>query len=395
MKVVPLAVHSPRAIQDALRSRGWEAARAADAAGGIHPAAFLLSGVDDSALEALARYGGQLGLGIITGDGWAVLAGSVSRLSALARPWVVPPPLSDLALELGLAMPPAPARVWETARGPLSLDRAVVVGILNVTPDSFSDGGRHQHVGAAVEHAGALHAAGAVIIDVGGESTRPGRTEPVPVEEELRRVIPVVAALVREFPDLLVSVDTVKAAVARAALDGGAAIVNDVSALRLDPLMAPVVQAARAGIVLMHSRGEILELASYRHAQYPDGVVGGVLDELRHAIDAAREAGVPESHIAIDPGLGFSKTVPQNLELLDQLSTLLALGRPVMVGPSRKRFLTSDQPAAALATRDTATAAACVLAWERGARLFRVHDAATARDALALAQSLDQSTHPA
>ena len=395
MKVVPLAVHSPRAIQDALRSRGWDAGRAADAAGGIHPAAFLLSGVEDPALEALARYGGQLGLGVITGEGWAVLAGSVSRLSALARPWVVPAPLSDLALALGSAMPPAPARVWETARGTLPLDRAVIVGILNLTPDSFSDGGRYYEAGAAVDHAAALRAAGAVIIDVGGESTRPGRTESVPAADELQRVVPVVASLVREFPDLLVSVDTVKADVARAALDAGAAIVNDVSALRLDPAMAPVVAAAGAGIVLMHSRGDILELASYRHAQYPDGVAAGVSGELRHAIDTAREAGISESRIVIDPGLGFSKTVRQNLELLDQLSALLALGRPILVGPSRKRFLTSKQPAATNMSRDTATAAACVMAWERGARLFRVHDVATTRDALAVAQSLDESTDPA
>jgi len=246
VKVVPLAVHSPRAIRDALRARGWDEGRAADAAGGIHPAAFLLSGMDDAALEALVRYGGQVGLGVITGDGWAVLAGSVSRLGALARPWVVPPPLAELALALGLAITPVAAQVWETARGPLPVGGAVIVGILNVTPDSFSDGGRHNELGAAVEHAGRLRSAGAAVIDVGGESTRPGRTEPVPVEEELRRVVPVVAALVREFPDLLVSIDTVKADVARAALDAGAAIVNDVSALRLDPAMAAVVATAGA-----------------------------------------------------------------------------------------------------------------------------------------------------
>lgn len=395
MKVVPLAVHSPRAIQDALRARGWDAGRAGDAAGGIQPAAFLLSGMADAALEQLARYGGQLGLGVITGEGWAVLAGSVSRLSALARPWVVPPPLADVAIALGLAMPTAAPRVWQTARGLMPLDRAVLVGILNVTPDSFSDGGRHYDLAAAVQHAGELGAAGAAVIDVGGESTRPGRTEPVPVEEELRRVIPVVAALAREFPDLLVSIDTVKSPVARAALDAGAAIVNDVSALRLDPAMAAVVASTGAGVVLMHSRGGILELASYGHAQYPDGVATGVLDELRHAIDCAREAGISDSRIVIDPGLGFSKTPPQNLELLDQLPTLAALGRPILVGPSRKRFLTRDQPAATIASRDTATAAACVVAWERGARLFRVHDVASTRDALSLAQSLDQSPDPA
>jgi dihydropteroate synthase len=398
VKVVPLAVHSPRAVEDALRSRGWDPGRAADAAGGIHPAAFLLTGLESAALEALVRYGGQLGLGIITGDDWAVLAGSASRLSALARPWVVPAPLADLAVALGLAMPAVPARVWETARGSVALDHAVIVGILNVTPDSFSDGGRHSSVGGAVEHAARLHAAGAAIIDVGGESTRPGRNEAVSLEEELRRTIPVVTALVREHPDLLVSIDTVKAPVARAALDAGAAIVNDVSALRLDPAMASVVAAGGAGVVLMHSRGGILELASYRHAQYPGGVTAAVLGELRDAVLLAGDAGVPDARIVIDPGLGFSKTVSQNLTLLDQLAVLLTLGRPIMVGPSRKRFLAPTDPPPAPAdttTRDTATAAACVVSWERGARLFRVHDAAATRDALALAQSLEPSTDPA
>lgn len=392
MKVVPLALHSPRVIENALRSRGWDAGRAADAAGGIHPAAFLLTELDSGALEALARYGGHLGLGVITGEGWAVLAGSASRLSALARPWVVPAPLADVALALGLAMPPAPATIWETARGNVTLERAVIVGILNVTPDSFSDGGRHADLHAAVEHAASLRTAGAAIIDVGGESTRPGRAESVPLDEELRRTIPVIAALVREYPDLLLSIDTVKAAVARAALDAGAAIVNDVSALRLDPAMAPVVAEARAGLVLMHSRGGILELASYRHAQYPGGVTAAVVDELRTAERVARDAGISESRIAVDPGLGFSKTVSQNLAVLGELPALLALGRPLLVGPSRKRFLAGAAPPA---ERDTATAAACVVAWERGARLFRVHDVATTRDALALAQSLDQSTDPA
>ena len=225
----------------------------------------------------------------------------------------------------------------------------------------------------------------------------------VPLDEELQRTVPVITALAREYPDLLLSIDTVKAAVAHAALDAGAAVVNDVSGLRLDPAMAQTVAAAGAGLVLMHSRGGILELASYRHAQYPGGVTADVVDELRDAVRLAREAGIPESRIAVDPGLGFSKTVAQNLSLLDELPALLSLGRPILVGPSRKRFLNgaaspdgekSIRPVDARA-RDTATAAACVVAWERGARLFRVHDVANTRDALALAQSLDQPTDSA
>ena len=390
MNVIPLAVHSPRVIEQVLRSHGWDAGRAADAAGGIHPAAFLLTGLDAPALEALVGYAGQLGLGVITGDAWAVLAGSASRIGALARPWVVPPPLADVAAGIGMAMPPAAASHWRTARGPVPLADAILVGILNVTPDSFSDGGRHEGLAGALAHVSRLRDEGATIVDIGGESTRPGRTESVPLDEELRRVVPVVAAVVREHPDLLVSVDTVKSEVARAALDAGVAIVNDVSALRLDPAMAGVVAGAGAGVILMHSRGGILELASYAQAEYPTGVVPSVLRELGESVRTASAAGIPADAIVVDPGLGFSKTVPQNLQLLDQLGSLLALGRPIMVGPSRKRFL-AGRAAAQPADRDVATAAACVLAWERGARLFRVHDVAGARDGLALAQSVADS----
>jgi dihydropteroate synthase len=163
-----------------------------------------------------------------------------------------------------------------------------------------------------------------------------------------------------------------------------------VSAFRFDPAMADTVGAAGAGAILMHSRGGILEIASYRHASYPDGVVSAVLGELAGAARNAIERGIPRESIVVDPGLGFSKTPPQNLQLLDQLGVLLALGHPLMVGPSRKRFLAArpdDRPA----DRDAASAAACVLAWERGARLFRMHDTAGARAALSLAAAVDRS----
>jgi dihydropteroate synthase len=390
VKVIPLAVHSPRAIEEALRSRGWDAGLAGDAAGGTHPAAFLVSGLEPPTVEALLRHAATLGLDIFTGDDWAILSGGASRLGALARPWVVPAPLADLATAIGTAAIPAPARSWRTARGDVSLEEPVLVGILNVTPDSFSDGGEHMGVGGAVQHADRLLEGGARIIDIGGESTRPGRTAAVAVEDELARTIPVVSAVVRRHPDLLVSIDTVKAEVARAALDAGAAIVNDVSAFRFDPAMADTVGAAGAGAILMHSRGGILEIASYRHASYPDGVVSAVLGELAGAARNAIERGIPRESIVVDPGLGFSKTPPQNLQLLDQLGVLLSLGHPLMVGASRKRFLAArpdDRPA----DRDAASAAACVLAWERGARLFRMHDTAGARAALSLAAAVDRS----
>ncbi|MGH7508715.1 MAG: dihydropteroate synthase [Gemmatimonadales bacterium] len=387
MNVTPLALHSPRAVRDALRSHGWEEALADTAAQGIQTAAFHLTGLNQDSIEALVPFAGGLGLEVLTGDSWAILAGSRSRLSALARPWTVPEALAQLALQIGSALPPAPATLWQTARGPVFLDGPILVGILNVTPDSFSDGGRFAHKDAALAHAAGLLEAGATIVDVGGESTRPGRSEDVPAEEELRRVVPVVESLARSYPDLIISIDTVKAGVARAALDLGAAVVNDVSALRLDPAMARTVASAGAGVILMHSRGSILELASYQHADYGGDVVGGVVSELRDTLAVAAGAGIGPDATVIDPGYGFSKTVEQNLVLLDQLAALQALGRPILVGPSRKRFLGS---AAGLTAeeRDRATAMTCALAYERGARLFRVHDVGSAREALALTHAV-------
>jgi dihydropteroate synthase len=383
----PLALHSPGAVRQALRSHGWEAGQAAAAAGGIHPLAIHLTDLSPDALEALVHFAGGLGLEVLTGEGWAVLAGSRSRLSAFARPWTVPAPLADAAIAVGLALPAEPTAVWHTARGAVQLDRPVIMGILNVTPDSFSDGGRFAAQDAALAHADRMVQDGATVIDIGGESTRPGREESVAPEEELRRVVPVIETLVRARPELIVSVDTVKPAVAAAALAAGAAIVNDVTGLRLDAGMARVAAAAGAGVVLMHSRGGVLEIASYTYADYAGDVVGGVLDELRAAVAAATAAGIASDAIAIDPGFGFSKTVEQNVLVLDQLAALQALGRPVLVGPSRKRFL-GAVTGLPVEDRDRATAAACALAWERGARLFRVHDVAAAREALALAAAI-------
>jgi dihydropteroate synthase len=374
-------------VRKVLRSHGWQEALAENAALGIETTAFHLTGLDQGALEALVPFAGGLGLEVLTGDSWAILVGSRSRLSVLARPWSVPQPLAELAAGIGLAMPADPPTRWQTARGDLPLDRPILVGILNVTPDSFSDGGRFAGVDAALRQGDTLLEEGATILDVGGESTRPDRTENVPLEEELRRVIPVIEALVRHRPDLLLSIDTVKAAVARAAVDAGAAIVNDVSAMRLDSAMPDVVAGSQAGVILMHSRGSILEIASYAHAEYGDDVVGAVLHELRDALARATGAGIALEATVMDPGFGFSKTVEQNILLLDQLSSLQALGRPVLVGPSRKRFLGSVT-GLPVEDRDRVTATACALAYNRGARLFRVHAVAAAREALALADAV-------
>jgi dihydropteroate synthase len=391
VNVTPLALHSTGAVREALRSHGWEDGLARASADGIHPLAFHLTGLDAATLEALVRFGGSLGLEVVTGDDWAIVAGSRSRLSAFARPWTAPEPLADLAMRVGLAMPVEPGPAWQTARGSLPLDRPVILGILNVTPDSFSDGGRFTGAAAALAHAESLIADGAVVIDVGGESTRPGRTELVPADEELRRVVPIVQTLVRAHPDLLISIDTVKSSVAAAALESGAAIVNDVTAFRFDPALAAVAARAGAGVILMHSRGELLEIASYQRADYAGDVVAGVLAELRQSLAAATAAGVGEDAIVLDPGFGFSKTVEQSVALFDQLPALQALGRPILVGPSRKRFLGAIT-GLPVADRDRATAAACALAWERGARLFRVHAVAAAREALAIAQALEASS---
>lgn len=387
MIVTPLATHSSRAVRDTLTSHGWDEPRAESAASGLGPYAVVAEGLSEDVLAVLLRHGGSLGLEIITGDDWAIVAGSLSRIGALARPWGGPPELAAVAHQIGLALPPEQPPVWVTARGTVSLERPVIIGILNVTPDSFSDGGRFSNLDDALAQADRLLADGAGVLDVGGESTRPGNPDPVPEDEELRRVIPVIEALVRRHPGLMLSVDTVKARVARAAIDAGAAVINDVSAFRLDPAMAATAAEQGAGVVLMHSRGTTSTMATLDHAEYEGDVVAVVRRELSDAASKAVSAGIPDDNIVLDPGLGFAKTAEHNLLITDRLAELVALGRPVLVGPSRKRFLGSVT-GREVAERDAATAAACVVAYERGAALFRVHNVALTRDALAVAHAV-------
>jgi dihydropteroate synthase len=259
--------------------------------------------------------------------------------------------------------------VWRVGDRALSCSgRTLVMGILNVTPDSFSDGGRFVAVEPALRHALEMVGDGADILDVGGESTRPG-SDPVPAEEEIRRVVPVVERLAAELPDVPVSVDTRKASVAAAALEAGAVIVNDISAGG-DPAMFPVVAGRRAAIVLMHMRGEpktMQEAPSY------DDVVGEVHGFLRERIESATAAGIDPERIAVDPGIGFGKALPHNLELLRRIGAFVDMGRPVLVGPSRKRFigtildLPEDQ-------RVEGTVGAVVWLVAHGAHIVRVHD---------------------
>lgn len=277
--------------------------------------------------------------------------------------------------------------IWRTARGELTLDRPRVMGILNVTPDSFWDGGRYDGGDAAVRHAETLVAGGADLIDVGGESTRPG-ARPVAEGEERARVVPVVEALVREWPELPVSVDTTKAAVAEAALDAGAAAINDVSGLRLDTRLGPVCAERGAGVVLMHSRGTVERMASYETARYGDDPVADIVAELEEALGRARDAGLHEDSVVLDPGLGFSKRTEESVAIVRELARVRALGRPVLVGPSRKRFVGELAGGVPAEERLPGTVAACVAGLLLGARVFRVHDVAAVRQALDVAEAL-------
>ena len=263
--------------------------------------------------------------------------------------------------------------------------RTIVMGVVNVTPDSFSDGGAYGDTAQAIAHGGALVAEGADIVDIGGESTRPGAAA-VPVKEEAARVLPVVRALAGA---VTVSVDTYKAEIAAAALDAGAEIVNDVSGGALDPELLAVVARHGAWVILGHLRGTPADMAA--HARYTD-VVSEVKRELCDRIDAALAAGVAGARILVDPGLGFAKTGAHNLELLARLGELVALGCPVVVGASRKSFL-GAVTGRAVDDREVATAAANTAAVLGGARVVRVHDVRTQKDAIAVADAIVRARH--
>ena len=247
--------------------------------------------------------------------------------------------------------------------------RTLVMGILNVTPDSFSDGGRFLQKDAAVRRALDMAANGADIVDVGGESSRPG-AEPVSADEELRRVLPVIAELARE-PGLIISVDTHKAEVARAALDAGAAMVNDISAMTADPAMASVVAESGAAVCLMHMQGnpQTMQIAP----TYTD-VVREVRDYLGERAHAALAAGIAADRIVIDPGFGFGKTLDHNLEMLRRLREFTELGYPVLVGTSRKSMIGALLGGAPPTDRTEGTAATVALAIANGASIVRIHD---------------------
>lgn len=271
---------------------------------------------------------------------------------------------------------------WRLRTQRLPLREPLVMGILNVTPDSFSDGGLYLAPADAVARAERLVREGADLLDVGGESTRPGASA-VSAAEEIARVVPVIRAL-RAAVAVPISVDTRKAEVARAALEAGAEIVNDVSALA-DPEMGRAIAQAGAGVVLMHMRGtpETMQLEPRYH-----DVVAEVTDELGRAAKSARAAGVVDESIVVDPGIGFGKTAAHNLELLAHLDVLRRLGYPVLLGVSRKAFIGALLGGAPPGERAVGTAAACVAGLLKGARIFRVHDVRPVREALRVAEAI-------
>jgi dihydropteroate synthase len=250
-------------------------------------------------------------------------------------------------------------------------------------------------IDAALAQVDSLISEGADLIDVGGESTRPGAIG-ITIDTEIGRTGPVIRAIAHRWPAIPISVDTVKADVARAALDAGAWIVNDVAGLRLDPLMGPLIAETGAGVILMHSRGGVAEMARYETAVYGDDAVGEIVRELAEAVERAGSTGMPAESIVIDPGLGFSKTTAHSLAVLANLHRFASLGLPVMVGPSRKRFIgeAGANGADALPPGDRleGTVGACVAAYLGGADLFRVHDVRAARRALDVAHAIRKAS---
>lgn len=275
--------------------------------------------------------------------------------------------------------------IWQTSRRKLSLDRTLVMGILNVTPDSFSDGGQFLDLDAAVRQAERSVTDGADIIDIGGESTRPG-SKPVSAGEEIERVVPVIKAIAERI-DVAISIDTTKSYVAREAIDAGAEIVNDISGLRFDHEIARVAAETGCGLVLMHSRGSFETM----HSEPPAAnIIADVVSSLRKSVEVADQAGVDGSQIALDIGIGFGKTLEQNLELIANLDKILEKfpGTPMVVGTSRKSFVGKLLGGRATHERSSGSIASALMAVSNGARIVRVHDVKETVDAMRIADAI-------
>jgi dihydropteroate synthase len=261
------------------------------------------------------------------------------------------------------------------------MEHCVLFGILNVTPDSFSDGGKFDSTELAVQQALRLEKEGAHVIDVGGESTRPGAAS-ISSEEELKRIVPVIQAL-KAHLRIPISIDTTKSVVAEAALAEGAEMVNDISGLKADPRMSSVIASSQAGVILMHSRGTPSTMQTL--CEYPN-ILEGVKQELRESVRRALEHGIPSDHIAIDPGIGFAKTADQNFTLLKNLKSFCSENYPVMVGVSRKSFLGGT-----VETRGPGTLAAELWAYQQGIHMIRTHDVAATRQAMKAFDQISKS----
>jgi len=318
-----------------------------------------------------------------------VLIGTVKQFNRLCRklkaqPFALPE-LADELESLFARVEPAPA-VWRTSRRSLSLQRPLIMGILNLTPDSFSDGGLCFDPDLAFEKALQMEAEGADIIDIGGESTRPGAA-PVSAEEEIARIIPVIERLAGRL-ECAISVDTWKSGVAARAVSTGAEIINDISGFNFDPQMPAVAAASGAGIVLMHTRGTPDKMQ--QDTVYPD-MMGEIIAGLGASLVLAREAGVSFDRIAIDPGIGFGKGAAGNLEILRRLGELSGFGLPILSGPSRKSFIGTVLGREQTGDRLFGTAAAVSLSVSHGASILRVHDVRAMRDAADMAHAVMHS----
>jgi dihydropteroate synthase len=274
---------------------------------------------------------------------------------------------------------------WQTSNRKLPLERPLLMAILNLTPDSFSDGRKYSVPDAALERAGKLISEGADIIDIGGESTRPGSSR-VPADQEIVRVVPVIASIAKRF-DIPVSIDTTKSEVAKAAVEAGAEIINDISGLRFDPTIADVAAKHNTGLVLMHSRGEFDTM----HAQPPvENIMADVADDFRRSINFAQNSGVRPENIVLDIGIGFGKSFEQNLELLAKLDKLVDEfpEYPMLVGASRKSFIGKILGGAPTDQRLSGSLASTAIAVWNGAKIVRVHDVKETVDALKVAESI-------
>ncbi len=315
-----------------------------------------------------------------------VLIGTAKQLSRLCRKLKVQPfGLPELAgeLETLLAQVVSAPTAWKTSRRSLSLQRPLIMGILNLTPDSFSDGGRCSDPQCAFEKALAMEAEGADIIDIGGESTRPGAA-PVSSDEEIDRIIPIIERLAGTLK-CAISVDTWKSAVAGKALSAGAEIINDISGFNFDPQMAGIAALSGAGVVLMHTRGTPDKMQ--RDTTYTD-LMAEISAGLRASVAGAREAGVSDDCIAIDPGIGFGKNAAGNLELIRRLAELSGFGLPILTGPSRKSFIGRVLGREQTDDRLFGTAATVALSVSHGAAILRVHDVRAMRDVADMAYAV-------